>query len=476
MLGKKVFAAMLATVLGASLFGANAAKAVINLDATDRSSAVATYATETLVEGDDGYSVVMGGSGGLLDVMGKVGLGGPSGTYVTVRFELSGMVFSEAVTAGTAGDLDIAPGSYDVSSIRSGGDEGDAHVSFIVPRDGPTSATDVVTLDIMRLGVKPGVPGSVTMIVTDSVGPEMETTSYLNAVQTIRALDETPMAVNLEATVKERFKSFGGDFKGTLGSFMVGIAPAMPPLLNAADGEEVMLGNIIKLADDGSVTMDSSLTISGDFSFVSSAWLAATNECTPESSPPGLVQKEDEKVLDKLMAQPPSAVAQHFCISVHEGDDAAAIPATAPYMVTTEYAPGTTNAGWPPDPGEYSLGKITRDGTTVYIPYLTTWENYNQRIVVSNRGTNPADYEITFRPEDDVMATPGMYAMGTLEANSTVVLRAMDVVTLEGGTRTAATLVAEAQSSQIDVATVMVNLTNGSTDTVNYEPEPTEGR
>ena len=33
MLGKKVFAAMLATVLGASLFGANAAKAQINLDA-----------------------------------------------------------------------------------------------------------------------------------------------------------------------------------------------------------------------------------------------------------------------------------------------------------------------------------------------------------------------------------------------------------------------------------------------------------
>ena len=51
MFGKKVFAAMLATVLGASLFGANAAKAVINLDpATDKTMAVATYATETLTE------------------------------------------------------------------------------------------------------------------------------------------------------------------------------------------------------------------------------------------------------------------------------------------------------------------------------------------------------------------------------------------------------------------------------------------
>ena len=47
MLGKKVFAAMLATVLGASLFGANAAKAVINLD--DDTGAV-IYATETLAD------------------------------------------------------------------------------------------------------------------------------------------------------------------------------------------------------------------------------------------------------------------------------------------------------------------------------------------------------------------------------------------------------------------------------------------
>ena len=72
------------------------------------------------------------------------------------------------------------------------------------------------------------------------------------------------------------------------------------------------------------------------------------------------------------------------------------------------------------------------------------------------------------------MATPGMYAMGTLDGESTMVLKASDVVTLEGGSRTAATFVAEAQSTQIDVATVMVNLMNGSTDTVNYDPEPTD--
>ena len=69
------------------------------------------------------------------------------------------------------------------------------------------------------------------------------------------------------------------------------------------------------------------------------------------------------------------------------------------------------------------------------------------------------------------MATPGMYATGTLDGNSTMVLSAMDVVTLEGRSRTAATFVAEAQRSQIDVATVIVNMMTGSTDTVNYDAE-----
>ena len=186
---------------------------------------------------------------------------------------------------------------------------------------------------------------------------------------------------------------------------------------------------------------------------------------------------DGETVMDDLMEQTPLAfteAAQHLCISVYTGDEAVAIPATAPYMVTTAYAAGTMDAGWPPNPGEHALGRITHDGTTVHIPYLTTWENYNQRIVVSNRGPNPADYEITFRPEEGTTATPGMYATGTLDGESTMVLKATGVVTLEGGTRTAATFVAEAQSTQIDVATVMVNLTNGSTDTVNYDPEPTD--
>ena len=407
------------------------------------------YATETLVASTvsdlTGYSVVMG-PGDQLNVTAAIGLGGPTGTFVTVRFDLGGMVFSETVMGG-----DLAPGAaHNPASLRSGGQVGDAKVSFIATRSGNTDAATFVTLDIDQLGVKPGVPGSVT------------TASYTSAVRTMRALDPVATPMDLEATVEERFKSFGTETTGTLGSFMVGVNEA---LLDAEDSGTVMLEDII---EPGAT---SSVTISGDFSFVEMAWLEDGPEC---DTPADMRKMEgDERSGTELDVKTPTEVntTPNLCIEVPMGEDAVAIPATDPYMVTTEYAAGTENAGWPPNAGEHALGRITRDGTTVHIPYLTTWADYNQRIVVSNRSANEADYWITFRPEDGVMATPGMYAMGTLDGNSTKVLRAMDVVTLEGRTRTAATFVAEAQSTQIDVATVIVNMMTGSTDTVNYDPE-----
>ena len=460
---------MLATVLGASLFGANAAKAVINLDAMEKSSAVVTYATETLaaqVDGHDDYYVVDASSvpAENLNVTGMVGLGGPPNSFVTVRFDLSGMVFSEDVAGGAGGHFAITDHANDVS-VRAGGKVGDDYVSFIANRSSGNSRDSVATLSIGEFGVKPGVPGSVTMTVTDTLGPEMHAASYSNAVRTMRALDPTAMANDLTATVEERFKSFGPmGTEDTLGSFMVGTVT--PALKNALDGQDVTLENIIATDDTSSVT------ISGDFSFVSMAWLEDGAEC---DTPVDMRKMEgDERSGTELDVKTPTEVnaTPHLCIQVPSGDEAVAIPETDPYMVTTEYAVGTPMAGWPPHAGEHALGRIERDGTTVHIPYLTTWADYNQRIVISNRGANEADYWITFRPEEGVTATPNdMYAMGTLDGNSTMVLRAMDVVTLEGRTRTAATFVAEAQSSQIDVATVIVNMMTGSTDTVNYDPE-----
>ena len=222
MFGKKVFAAMLATILGASLFGANVAKAQINLDADDKSAVIYT---ETLVASTDskltGYSVVTATNDNL-DVQSMVGLGGPSGTFVTVRFDLSGMVFN------TTPSLAITP-DHGTASLRIGGNAGDAFVSFIASRTGATTVAAVATLSVADFGVKPGVNGSVTITVTDSVGDDAEyTAKYDSAVRTSRALQEMPMPMDLEATVEQRFQMFGATTMGTLGSFMVGTNEELP--------------------------------------------------------------------------------------------------------------------------------------------------------------------------------------------------------------------------------------------------------
>ena len=146
------------------------------------------------------------------------------------------------------------------------------------------------------------------------------------------------MPMDLEATVEQRFQSFGTETMGTVGSFMVGTNEAY---LDAADGGTVVDADIFTDAD-------SSVTISGDFSFAEMAWLDESMDCDT-GTPADLLQREDDMVMDELMEQMPSdfETAMYLCISVPTGEDAGAIPATDPYIVNTEYAGGTPDAGWP---------------------------------------------------------------------------------------------------------------------------------
>jgi hypothetical protein len=119
-----------------------------------------------------------------------------------------------------------------------------------------------------------------------------------------------------------------------------------------------------------------------------------------------------------------------------------------------------------------ALASITRNGATAQVPYLTTNAGLNQKLILVNRGSNDTTYSITFTPEAGVTATAGTKATGTLVKGKTVVLKASDVVTLTGGTRTAATIVALSPAGNIDAATQTVvtdttSVSYGSNDTVN---------
>lgn len=144
------------------------------------------------------------------------------------------------------------------------------------------------------------------------------------------------------------------------------------------------------------------------------------------------------------------------------------IPETT-IAAATAFTANTTAQFAPAALAATTIGSIERNGTTVRLPFLTTFDAYNHRIIIVNRGNVAADYELTFTTEDGVTATPGHMAEDTVAANSTKVIRVGDAVTLVGGNRTAATLAVVAPNHLIDVATTIVTLEDKSTDTVTYD-------
>ena len=124
------------------------------------------------------------------------------------------------------------------------------------------------------------------------------------------------------------------------------------------------------------------------------------------------------------------------------------------------------------------IGKIVRNGASVEIPYLTTSEKHNQRLIVVNRGSRAAAItDITFTSEDGTeveLMGPVQAAVdaGLLEvpAKSSWVARMDETISITGDSRrVAASLAFAAQTGDISVATTQVNVSDGSTDTVVYE-------
>lgn len=111
------------------------------------------------------------------------------------------------------------------------------------------------------------------------------------------------------------------------------------------------------------------------------------------------------------------------------------------------------------------LGEISYDTITIEVPYLTTFNNYTQRIILRNTSNTPADFTITFDTETGTVAnTTGKLTGGTIPANGVFIAKATEFVTFEGNTRGSATIEVEGLEQNIQAAVQTVG--NGSTDTV----------
>ena len=504
-------AAMLGT---AALLGTNAAYAIITINTGDDP---ATYAMETVLNTD---ALDVGGTMHYHLMKDHV-LRAPLGVSArdtdnwTVEFTFTGMVLSE-VLAGTALQQCPAPDRTTTSpqdfndvncvaitgpapSVISGGTAGASSVEFLINSEAVTAAQGI------ELTAKFAISGNSGDVALEIVNQDLQrlqlgtwesTESREGIVKLASAISETAMPMNQKATVDSEFKMFESDTTAddnmsvaSMGTFMVGFKTGHLNATNATAAEAV--DGLDDLADVGSTgtgadtVYNSAVTIMGDFSFASVVQLRDADTASPPNhcgagtlladngapSDGNLLIMKDGKVSDTTMLVPINvsafAAAKHLCITVDntDADMPMRIPNADSYIARTSYK-GNANTVHAPMGKDNKLGMITRDGTTVRLPYLSTNDKFNQRIRIVNRGPE-VKYSMDFHGDDDMA---GGDAEGMLDANSITVLslRTDDVVTPGSGSSTSGSLIIEAGSAMIDVATVQVNRETGNTDTVVY--------
>jgi hypothetical protein len=452
MLNKKILAAAIAAT-----FAFNANAAAVDLDAT--TIVPAKYASETVAKATKttkGSRIIVDG-GANLSVDTKIGFGFTKSTSFYVRYDLTGAVFA---TAKASTDLDLGGSAGETVTLSQGGGEDTSFVIFeVVDSGAAVASTQVLTL----------------------ANADLALTGTGNATIQMRVFANAPDAVNQTGSLVSK----SGGFVSQAASIAVAFAPASP-VADVANGftdfvtglTEGNLGSVkltlatVFAADDGApvirgdVIADASSTyvVTGDFSTALTAGKGAVtldtlNTCG-NAGTAMVVNTGGTTATLTGTATLANTTELFLCL---KPDPAVTISATSAYSATLTAAAGTDGTL---APVTGTLGSISRNGTTLEIPYMTTFADYNQRLIMTNNAATATTYSCTFTPEAGVTATAGTMASGSIAGKTSVVVKATDLVTLTGGSRTAARCTLLSQSTNIDAATTIVNLADKSTDTV----------
>jgi hypothetical protein len=451
MLNKKILAAAIAASLSGSAF------AVVDLDAA--SPTIASYASETVAESttttDGAFEIA--GTGNVLDVDASVGFGFTANTSFYVRFDLTNAVFETAIVAG---DLTLAGNAGEVVTVAQGGAEDDSYVIFEYVDTAAVASSAVFTMTNDDLALTGTSNATIQMRVFANAPDAVNGTGALvsksaTLVKQTSAITTAFAPNSPVADVDDGFTDFVGDAtEGSLGSVTLtlstvalaaddGLAVARADVMTDATSTFVVTGDFSTALPDG----DGAVTVDTSSSCANAGTALTVNAGGTTATLTGTATLAD-------------ATPMYVCL---EPDPAVTIAATDAYSATLTPDDGA-NGTYAVQTG--ALGAITRNGTTLEFPYLTTYSSYNQRVLMTNNSATATTYSCTFTPEAGVTATDGSAATGSIAANTTVSMKVTDMVTLTGGTRTAARCTLLSQSSNIDAATTIVNLSDKSTDTV----------
>jgi len=422
--------------------------AVMDLD-DDANDQTVSYASEVAgaVDGNGRYSIVNFGT--LLDVTVLTGFTIAQNTSKYARFDLTGAVFDDA------GAIALTNGT-----IAQGGASQDDFVIFEVnDATGDITAVTALTLAVSDYDVE--AAASINYVLYEMAADAVNETNPLSAADSPIAavvsgstgdFTESNDAV---ATVAAGFTAWDFGFAGTSAiSATLNILGQTDPadILNGATytlagaltvvGDYITAGQDITLTGDvavGAFDLDSTATCAG----TGAEHVALVADATDTSATATVVGAD---------------VALWVCVEL-AAIAAGELIAKGAYTLTLD-TDTLTN----------TIGSVVYDTTTVEIPYITTFEGYNQRIFIDNRGGTDAFYTTSFTTESTVTAAGGTGSTGTVPANTIMTIKAVDLVTFTGGTRGAATVEIEAQGTDIWATTQIVDLDLGNTDTLLLQP------
>jgi len=417
------------------------------------------------------FDITNGGSSALdIDFGMQTGFAGTkTGTAdYFVKVELTNAAYATAAEAmsvtnpGTAGHS--AGEIIGTSTLFSGGTVGSSSAiyQFDISDNLSATATLSTTLTDLATNGNPSVKMSIFETLTEAnkaAGAAVSTAS--KAIVAFSAgTKRTVTAANETAEVSTGFKK--------LTTATAGVTNLLGLLGNVTHNVNASHFN----AQTGAATVKANLyapattvaTITGDLS--NGTWWMSATGCTNSAAIPAANKLTLNAAKTSGTTTGTIFDATPYLCNVTGG--VVVIPNSA-YTIGINYVAGITNTPGAVDVTGLSIGKISRNGTSQNINYLTTFASYNQRVFITNRGTVDATYAFTFQSEAGATATAGTAATGTSKAGSVLALKASDIVTLTGKTRTAASLTIVGTPSLFSIATQQVNLSNGATDTVIYK-------
>jgi hypothetical protein len=439
----------------AGAFALGSSSALADIDFATAASYPISFADELKTLNVDSR-VVVTNAGNKLDITGTNGFATTAGTTRFIRFDLTGALFDNT----PALTMDDSGGAFAVTgALLSGGDANTFAIFSVVGTTGDSIPTTADwKLITAAYQVDPTVVSTIafkmfeTATEATNAGSAL-TTATRNFTQHI-AGSVPAAAVNasdLTATVASGFGEFaapanvGAAASGTLGSL---------GQLDVSDILGATTTVTAAMADTAAadyLTAAQTITITGDVS-VGTFTSQTGSDCTGGTI---ACTKATDNASCAITATAAKA-DMFFCVTLAADD----VLGKGAYTVALGTDTGVAG----------SLGSVKYDTTTVEVPYITTYEGYNHRIFIDNRGATAAYYSTTFTSESGVTAVAGASGTGTLPANTMSVVKVSDLVTLTGGTRGSATMEVEAQSGSIFVTSQIVDLGTGVTDTQSLHP------